>query len=178
VDFRQRQKPWRRGKNLHQLWGEVDALAKTIYASALLEARTAIDLMALLDNRYSWIGVADVDGSVLAAANGLLERESVAQRPWFRRGLNGPTAIDVHEAQLLAKLLPARTEPYRFIDLAAPIDRARAAANAAAQALTSRFGGRLVSAFAHAPLDVCFWREVQCPVVAHGGRERFDRSRN
>lgn len=111
-------------KSLHQLWGEVDALAKTLDASTLPQARTAIDLMARLDNRYSWIGVADVDGTVLAAAGGLLERESVAQRPWFRRGLNGPTAMDVHEAQLLAKLLPARTEPYRFIDLAAPIQKA------------------------------------------------------
>ncbi|MGO4287789.1 cache domain-containing protein [Bosea sp. TAB14] len=111
-------------KSLHQLWGEVDALAKTLDPSALPEARTAINLVARLDNRYSWIGVADVEGTVLAAANGLLERESVAQRPWFRRGLSGPTAIDVHEAQLLAKLLPVRTEPYRFIDLSAPIQKA------------------------------------------------------
>lgn len=110
-------------KSLHQMWGEVDALAKTLDTTALLEARTAINLVARLDNRYSWIGVADVEGTVLAAANGLLERESVAQRPWFRRGLSGPTAIDVHEAQLLAKLLPARTEPYRFIDLSAPIQK-------------------------------------------------------
>lgn len=111
-------------KSLHQMWGEVDALAKTLDTSALPEARTAINLVARLDNRYSWIGVADVEGTVLAAANGLLERESVAQRPWFRRGLSGPTAIDVHEAQLLAKLLPVRTEPYRFIDLSAPIQKA------------------------------------------------------
>lgn len=111
-------------KGLHQLWGEVESLAKTLDPSALPEARTAINLIARLDKRYSWIGIADIEGNVLAAVDGLLERASVSQRPWFRRGLSGPTAIDVHEAQLLAKLLPAQTEPYRFIDLAAPIQKA------------------------------------------------------
>lgn len=111
-------------RRLHQLWEEVDAFAKNVDPTALTRARQEIDLTTRLDKRYSWLGVADVDGKVLASSNGLLEGESVGQRPWFRRGLIGPTAIDVHEAQLLAKLLPARQEPYRFIDLSAPIRKA------------------------------------------------------
>lgn len=35
--------------------------------------------------------------------------------------LDTPTAVDVHEAQLLASLLPVSAEPYRFVDLAAPL---------------------------------------------------------
>lgn len=110
-------------KSLHLVWSEIDALAKSIDTSALPQTRSAIDLMARLDKRYSWIGVAGVDGTVLAATGGLLEGESVAQRPWFRRGLSGATAIDVHEAQLLATLLPPGNEPHRFIDLSAPVQQ-------------------------------------------------------
>ena len=111
-------------RRLHQLWEEVDAFARSADLNELPRLRQEIDFITRLDNRYSWLGIADVDGKVLASSNGMLEGQSVAQRPWFRRGLNGPTAIDVHEAQLLSKLLPARPEPYRFIDLSAPIQKA------------------------------------------------------
>lgn len=111
-------------RRLHQLWEEVNAFAKIVDLDAMPRVRQQIDLTTRLDNRYSWLGVADVDGKVLASSNGMLEGQSVAQRPWFRRGLSGPAAIDVHEAQLLSKLLPARTDPYRFIDLSAPIRKA------------------------------------------------------
>lgn len=110
-------------KRLHQLWQEVDTLSRDIDTGDLGRVRQGIDFIGRLDRRYSWIGVTDVQGRVLASLGGMLEGESVAQRPWFRRGLSGPTAIDVHEAQLLAKLLPASTEPYRFIDFAAPLRR-------------------------------------------------------
>jgi Tfp pilus assembly protein PilN len=110
-------------RRLHQLWQEVDLLSKSIDPGALQQARAEIDFITKLDRRYSWLGVTDLEGKVLVASNGLLEGASVAQRPWFRRGLGGPVAIDVHEAQLLAKLLPAQSEPYRFIDLAAPLQR-------------------------------------------------------
>jgi diguanylate cyclase (GGDEF)-like protein len=72
---------------------------------------------------YAWIGRVDLEGRVLAASHGLLEGESVAQRPWFRDALNGPTLGDAHEAQLLADHLPvpANGQPLRFIDVAAPV---------------------------------------------------------
>jgi len=72
---------------------------------------------------YSWMGVAAADGKVLASARGLLEGANVAQRPWFTNALNGVHVGDVHEAVLLAKLLPATSgEPQRFVDVAFPID--------------------------------------------------------
>ena len=75
---------------------------------------------------YSWIGVATPDGQVLAATQGLLEGRNVQQRPWFQQGLQQPSVGDVHEAALLASLLPpesANGEPLRFVDVAAPLQR-------------------------------------------------------
>src|SRR5262245_13922263 len=76
---------------------------------------------------YSFIGFAAVDGTVRAAAKGLLEGQSVAARPWHKNGLRGPAVEDVHEALLLARLLgPTRSgEPFRFIDIAFPVPDAR-----------------------------------------------------
>lgn len=87
------------------------------------------DLLASLERRrilrseFAWLGVADVTGKVIQASDNLLVNESVAQRPWFIAGLKGVFTGDVHEALLLAKLLPnsSSTEPLRFIDFAAPI---------------------------------------------------------
>lgn len=70
---------------------------------------------------YEWIGMAGLDGKVLVEARGLLEGANVAQRPWFRDALKGIHVGDVHEAVLLAKLLPAQDgEPRRFVDVAFP----------------------------------------------------------
>ncbi|GLS04873.1 diguanylate cyclase [Chitiniphilus shinanonensis] len=73
--------------------------------------------------QYSWIGFADVQGRVLYSTGHLLEGVDVAERPWFRNGLLGPFAGDVHEAKLLARLLPRpdNGEPLRFVDVATPV---------------------------------------------------------
>ncbi|MFN4275287.1 MAG: diguanylate cyclase [Ferrovibrio sp.] len=72
---------------------------------------------------YAWIGFADTSGRVYAATRGMLEGQSVAQRPWFTGGLQQPFIGDVHEAVLLAKLLGPRqdSEPFRFVDVAHPV---------------------------------------------------------
>ncbi|MCR2747259.1 ATP-binding protein [Limnobacter parvus] len=71
---------------------------------------------------YLWIGVAAVDGTVLAALDDLLVGKSVAARPWFKQGLIAPAIMDVHEAALLAALLPSRAEEkYQFIDFTTPL---------------------------------------------------------
>ncbi|MFN3525156.1 MAG: cache domain-containing protein [Paracoccus sp. (in: a-proteobacteria)] len=73
-------------------------------------------------SRISWLGFAGLGGEVLAATNGLLVGQDVSQRPWFRHGLAGGFAGDVHDALLLAQLLgSAGDEPLRFIDLALPV---------------------------------------------------------
>lgn len=72
---------------------------------------------------YAWMGIATADGIVSVEADGLLEGENVARRPWFIAAQDGPFIGDVHDAVLLAKKLhaPNPGEPLRFVDFAAPV---------------------------------------------------------
>ncbi|MBE9126819.1 MULTISPECIES: ATP-binding protein [unclassified Coleofasciculus] len=71
---------------------------------------------------YAWIGFADRSGIVRASTDKLLEGEDISQRPWFIHGQKRPFISDVHEARLLAKLIPNSTgEPLRFVDIAVPV---------------------------------------------------------
>lgn len=70
---------------------------------------------------YAWIGVADADGKVRAATGRMLEGVQVEARPWFQAGLKGAHATDYHPALLLNKLLPKAADPWRFIDMSAPL---------------------------------------------------------
>ncbi|MEW9900923.1 diguanylate cyclase [Chitinivorax sp. PXF-14] len=85
------------------------------------DIRVALANLAQLFPYYAWIGLAGPDGKVLYSPNGLLEGGDVSKRPWFREGLKAPYVGDVHEAVLLAKLLPAQHEPWRFVDFSAPL---------------------------------------------------------
>ncbi len=89
--------------------------------SPLARRRETLDQMQDSYGYYSWIGVAGMDGKVQVAAKGLLEGADVSKRPWFREALQGKHAGDVHEAVLLAKLLPQQQEPWRFVDVAFPV---------------------------------------------------------
>ncbi|MDY7013526.1 MAG: cache domain-containing protein, partial [Cyanobacteriota bacterium] len=71
---------------------------------------------------YSWIGFTDPQGIVQASTRQLLAGKSVAERPWFVGAQHRPYLGDVHEAVLLAKLLPNPTrDPVRFVDIAVPV---------------------------------------------------------
>ncbi|MHC5350404.1 diguanylate cyclase [Metapseudomonas furukawaii] len=119
-------------ENLWERQREIDLLARTpIY----LEDDGRVDsgkLTAMLDRLkqsyayYSWIGFADMRGIVRAASGDLLVGQDVSQRPWFQQGRQGSFVGDLHEAVLLAKLLPAEPGggPLRFIDFAAPVQDA------------------------------------------------------
>lgn len=87
------------------------------------EWRITLDEMQKTLKDYSWIGVTDTKGKVIAATQGILEGRDVSARPWFEKGLLAPVVLNVHEAKLLANLLPPspKDEPYRFVDVAAPI---------------------------------------------------------
>lgn len=88
---------------------------------SLAQRRAVLDSIQQSYGYYDWIGMADVDGRVQVAGRGLLEGADVSQRPWFRNALKGINVGDVHEAVLLAKLLPAPgNEPLRFVDVAFP----------------------------------------------------------
>ncbi|WP_241669353.1 sensor domain-containing diguanylate cyclase [Paenibacillus sp. CFBP13512] len=71
---------------------------------------------------FSWIGYTDTKGKVLAATDGILLGKDLSERPVFKEGIQGKFIGDVHDAVLLAKLLPNPTgEPLQFVDVSLPI---------------------------------------------------------
>ncbi|MEH7094928.1 diguanylate cyclase domain-containing protein [Neobacillus vireti] len=71
---------------------------------------------------FSWVGVTDVNGKVLAATNGILTGGDISKRPVYQEGIKGSFVGDVHDAVLLAKLLPNPSgEPLQFVDISRPI---------------------------------------------------------
>ena len=114
-------------RGMYERYREVNLLARRL--ADLGPAATVESRRRLLDDAYrsygyySWLGVADLDGRVAVSARGLLEGANVAKRPWFTNALQGTYIGDVHEAVLLAKLLPSvNGEPQRFVDVAFPIE--------------------------------------------------------
>ncbi len=112
-------------RSLYERWSDMLELATVAQTTVAPPTgrRAWIEALQRTDSHYSWIGFMDPDGTVTAATGGLLEGRSVAARPWFKAALAGPHVGDVHEAALLAKLLPPSGEggPLRFVDVAAPI---------------------------------------------------------
>ncbi len=114
-------------ENIRERQREIDLLAQTpLYRRAPLDHP---DVMKSLDRvqksypYYTWIGVTDAEGKVQSATKGMLAGANVAKRPWFINGLEGSFVGDLHEAVLLAKLIPTDPGrgPMRFIDFAAPV---------------------------------------------------------
>ena len=109
-------------RTLHADWQDLRHLAGRLAASDDATAGGLMDGMRGDGERISWIGYAGVDGIVLTATGGMLVGAEVGARPWFRNGMEGPFAGDVHDAILLAKLLEGEGgEPLRFVDLALPV---------------------------------------------------------
>jgi hypothetical protein len=107
---------------LHQEWRNARTIAVQMSTREPAAVRSSLDLVVGDGSRVSWAGIATVDGRVTVASKGMLEGQDVSSRPWFQRGLEGDFAGDVHDALLLAKLLPTEGgEPRRFLDLATPI---------------------------------------------------------
>lgn len=111
---------------------DMDNRARLLQVISELQALRQPDdirqVRALLDSLQhelpdiAWIGFTDPDGLVLASSNGVLEGVNIAQRPVYQRGIQGRFIGDVHEAVLLAKLLPNPTgEAMKFVDIALPV---------------------------------------------------------
>lgn len=59
---------------------------------------------------------------MLAATDGILLGENLSERPVYQEGIKGKFIGDVHNAVLLAKLLPNPTgEPLQFVDISFPL---------------------------------------------------------
>ncbi len=107
---------------LEQDWQRLQAIAGDLGALDARTLRALLDAAAGAEERISWAGFATPDGRVIGASGGLLEGGDVSGRPWFRRGLQGPFAGDVHDALLLAEKVPAGPDgPARFLDMSTPV---------------------------------------------------------
>lgn len=85
-------------------------------------AQKVVDELKAKDPTLSWIGVIDRDGIVRAASDGILIGANLTARPVYHEGIKGPFIGDVHDAVLLAKLLPNPTgEAMKFVDVATPL---------------------------------------------------------
>lgn len=88
------------------------------------DVRAEVDAAKETYRFYAWLGATDAKGIVQAASNGLLEGADVSQRPWWRNARQGVHLGDVHEAVLLARLLPAVDgRQQRFFDVAFPLQQ-------------------------------------------------------
>ncbi|WP_413305669.1 diguanylate cyclase [Bacillus sp. 1P10SD] len=71
---------------------------------------------------FSWVGLTDAKGKVVASTKGILENADISERPVFKNGRKGQFIGDVHDAVLLAKLLPNPSgEPLQFVDISRPV---------------------------------------------------------
>ncbi|MDF2607253.1 MAG: diguanylate cyclase [Bacillales bacterium] len=72
---------------------------------------------------FSWVGITDSKGKIVAATGGIFEGGDGSQRPVFTEGKKKTFIGDVHDAVLLAKLLPNPSgEPIQFVDISTPLE--------------------------------------------------------
>ena len=112
-------------RNMFERYREVQLLAQRpdMGAATLPAARRAtLELHQGSYPHYAWLGITNREGRVLAASGGLLEGSDVSNRPWYRNAQQGTFVGDVHDAVMLAKVLPAQGPyPLRLVDLAFPL---------------------------------------------------------
>lgn len=71
---------------------------------------------------FSWIGMTDKKGTVIASTDSILKGIDISARPVYFNALETPFVGDVHEAVLLADLLPNPSgEPMKFVDISTPV---------------------------------------------------------
>lgn len=71
---------------------------------------------------FTWVGYMDIKGNVLSSTDDILLGNNISTRPVFIEGLKGPYIGDVHDAKLLASMLPNPTgEPLQFVDYSLPV---------------------------------------------------------
>lgn len=106
-------------------FGEINVLSQL---NAFKEPNSKAEGQRLLNQlhqsipSFSWVGVTNSKGVVQAATNGILVGKSISSRPVFMKALKKPYIGDVHNAVLLAKLLPNPTGvPLQFVDISTPI---------------------------------------------------------
>jgi diguanylate cyclase (GGDEF)-like protein/PAS domain S-box-containing protein len=91
---------------------------------SLKEKQALFEKMKKSYKHYAWIGMTDTKGNIIAGTNNLLVGKNVAKRSWFIHGSKGLHMGDVHDAFLLAKIMPKPKWddlPLRLVDISVPI---------------------------------------------------------
>ncbi|MFH2139457.1 MAG: EAL domain-containing protein [Pseudomonadota bacterium] len=89
---------------------------------SLLRKRELMERLQQNFDAYAWIGFCGPDGMGLAGTGGYLEGKNLSKRPWCTEGRKGDYIGDVHDALLLAKLLPNPSgETFYLVDVASPV---------------------------------------------------------
>ncbi|WP_226641690.1 diguanylate cyclase domain-containing protein [Mesobacillus subterraneus] len=105
--------------------GEVEVLSQIEDIKSPDDLQAAQELIDQLHSSFpvfSWIGLTDAAGNVVAASDQILFGKNISQRPVYQEGKNGTFIGDVHNAVLLANLLPNPTgEPMQFVDISKPL---------------------------------------------------------
>ncbi|HYD66644.1 sensor domain-containing diguanylate cyclase [Azospirillum sp.] len=101
---------------------QVSVLAKIDAVRDWAVAQKVVDELKAKDHTLAWVGALDKDGRVMASSGGILLGANASSRPVFQNGVKGHFVGDVHDAVMLAKLLPNPTgEPMKFVDVATPL---------------------------------------------------------
>lgn len=86
------------------------------------EMRALLDRLRQTISDFTWVGVTNTDGIVVAATGGIIEGADISAQPVHQQGIKGPFIGDVHDAGMLAGKLPNPTgEAMRFVDIAVPL---------------------------------------------------------
>lgn len=114
----------------HYMWSryseiEIFSKLKALREEDIAETQLLLNQLKSEIPSFTWVGVTDESGNVQAATNNILVGKSIAERPVYQEAVEHSFIGDVHEAVLLAKLLPNPTnEPLQFVDISVPITNA------------------------------------------------------
>lgn len=100
-------------------FGEIEELELN---TTVEEKRETIELLQQQVPAFSWIGITDSAGSVIASTDEMLEGLDLSERPVYTEARKSDFIGDVHEALLLAELLPNPSgRNLEFVDISVPI---------------------------------------------------------
>ncbi len=90
----------------------------------LAEKRALFEQLRASYPYYAWIGMTDAQGNILVGTDNLLVGKNVRKRSWFVKGAQGVHLGSVHDAFLLAKIMPKPQWddlPLRLVDVSVPV---------------------------------------------------------
>jgi len=100
-------------------FGEIEELELT---TSIEEKRATLEMLQDQVPAFSWIGITDSAGTVTASTNELLEGMDLSERPVYSEARQTDYIGDVHEALLLADLLPNPSgHELEFVDISVPV---------------------------------------------------------